>query len=145
MKKLLLILLFLTLTGCAGLADYSIPLDNGYRIDRLSAHEIEIYGDEPVQTGDDTREDYLYVPEKVTDVWWNDQYIIAKKLELIITENGYKETPKNISTEDITYWIIDMKNHQILEKTDGNALQNAIEKLGIREELQFTPVEKLKE
>ena len=145
MKKLLLILLFLTLTGCAGLADYSIPLDNRYRIDRLSAHEIAIYGDKPVQTGDDTREDYLYVPEKVTDVWWNDQYIIAKKLELVTTENNYKEPPKNISTEDITYWIIDVKNHQILEKTDENALQNAIEKLGIREEVQFTPVEKLKE
>lgn len=145
MKKLLLILLFLTLTGCAGLADYSIPLDNGYRIDRLSAHEIAIYGDEPVQIEDDSRIDYLYVPAKVTDVWWNDQYIIAKQLKLTTTENSYKEPPKNISTEDITYWIIDVKNHQILEKTDENALQNIIKKLGIREDVQFTSVEKLKE
>lgn len=144
MKKLLLIALSFVLTGCAGMADYSISLDNGYRIDRLSAHEIAIYGDEPIQTSDNTRSDYLYVPAKVTDIWWNNQYIIAKKIELFTTENGYKEPPQNISYEDITYWIIDMKNHQILETIHENELQNATEKLGITEEIHFTPVEKLK-
>lgn len=126
------------------MADYSIPLDYGYRIDRLSAYEIAIYGDEPVQTGDDTREDYLYVSEKVTDVWWDDQYIVAKQLKLTATENGFKEPPQNISHTDINYWIIDVNNHQILETIDEDELQNAIEKLEITEIVQFTPIEKLK-
>lgn len=126
------------------MADDSISLENGYRIDKLSAHEITIYGDEPVRVGDNMRENYLYVSGKVTDIWWNDQYIIAKKLELIATENSYKELSQNTSYKDITYWIIDMKNHQILETIHENELQNATEKLGITEEIHFTSVEKLK-
>lgn len=117
------------------MADYSIPLDYGYLIDRLSAYEIAISGDEPVQPGDDTREDYLYVPEKVTDVWWDDQYIVAKQLKLTATENGYKEPPQNISLKNINYWIIDVNNHQLLETIDEDELQHAIEKLEITEKV----------
>lgn len=54
MKKVMIVLLCWILSGCAGLADYTISLDNGYRIDRLSAHQIAIYGDEPVQSDDST-------------------------------------------------------------------------------------------
>lgn len=53
------------------MADYTIDLENEYRIDRLSAHQIAISGDKPVQSDDETIVNYLYVPTKVTDVWWN--------------------------------------------------------------------------
>ena len=41
-RKLILINFCLGLVGCAGMGDYEINLGKGYRIDRLSAHEIEI-------------------------------------------------------------------------------------------------------
>lgn len=68
-KVILVLMLCLILTGCADMADYTISLENGYRIYRLLAHQIAIYGDKPVQSEDKTVYNYLYVPSKVTDVW----------------------------------------------------------------------------
>ena len=62
------------------MAYYTISLDNGYRIDRPSAHQIVIYEDEPVQSDDKTIANHLYVPAKVTDIWWNKKYIVTKQL-----------------------------------------------------------------
>lgn len=67
-KKVVLVVLCWSLAGCAGAADYEIDLENGYRIDRLSAHQIAIYGDEPVKSDDETFYNYLYVPAKVSSV-----------------------------------------------------------------------------
>ncbi|WP_342578363.1 hypothetical protein [Psychrobacillus sp. FSL K6-2843] len=68
MGKIGLVLLCVVLTGCAGMADYTVSLENGFRIDRLSGHQIIIYGDKPVQSLDKTVSNYSYVPSKVTDV-----------------------------------------------------------------------------
>ncbi|TQR28858.1 hypothetical protein C7Y47_19310 [Lysinibacillus sphaericus] len=62
------------------MADYTIDLENGYRIDRLSAHQIAIYGDKSVQSDDETIVNYLYVPAKVTDIWWNKDYIVTEQI-----------------------------------------------------------------
>lgn len=98
---MILLICCFTLTGCAGLTDYTISLENGYRIDRLSAHQIAIYGEEPVKSHEENIINYLYVPSKVTAVWWNDQYIIAKQMHLSANERGYDEPPKTLPPKTI--------------------------------------------
>lgn len=130
------------LSGCAGLADYTIPLDNGYRIDRLSAHQIQIYGDEAVNDGDDTVFNHLYVPTKVTAVWWDEHYIIAKQLHLRPDGRGYEEPPKKPTDDDYSYWIIEMEKNEVKGPLTLKEVENDADSLGIN--LEFTPIEKLK-
>ena len=139
---ILLIVTGLILSGCAGLADYTISLDNGYQIDRLSAHQIQIYGDEAVNDGGETTFNHLYVPAKVTAVWWDDQYIIAKQLRLRADERGYKEPPKNHTDDDYSYWIIEIDKNEVKGPLTLKELENDTNGLGIN--IVFTPIEKLK-
>jgi hypothetical protein len=144
MKKVMIVLLCWILSGCDGLADYTISLDNGYRIDRLSAHQIAIYGDKPVQSDDSTFYNHLYVPAKVTDVWWNDEYIVAKQIVLMTDENNNGHPPKNPSTNDFYYWLIDVNNHQVLGPLNEKELENEADKLGLSEKITLTPIINLK-
>lgn len=144
MKKLFLILFCLVLTGCAGASDYEITLDNGFRIDRLSAHQIAIYGTEPVKSDVEEFKTHLYVPAKITDVWWNEDYIIAKQLKLVANKNGVLEPPKP-SNVDYSYWIIDVNNREPLGPFDEKELENTIDKLGIpNNSVSLTPIEDLR-
>lgn len=145
MKKLLLILIStccFILSSCAGLADYTISLNNGYRIDRLSVHQIIVAGEEPVKSDNDRVTNYIYVEAKVTDIWWNDEYIIAKQLHLKVNENGYEEPPKKPTDADYSYWIIDIHHHEVKGPILPKYLDD--ETNHIKEKIKFTPVEKLK-
>ncbi|MER1958886.1 MAG: DUF3997 domain-containing protein [Solibacillus sp.] len=143
MKHLILLIVScFILSSCAGLADYTISLDNGYRIDRLSAHQIQIYGDEAVNDGDDSVFNHLYVPAKVTAVWWDEQYIIAKQLSLKADERGYEEPPKNPTDDHYFYWIIEMDKNEVKGPLTLKELDNETNPLGIN--IVFTPIEKLK-
>lgn len=144
MRKVILILLCWSLAGCAGLADYEINLDNGYRIDRLSAHVIAIYGNEPIKSNDETFYNYLYVPAKVSDVWWNEEYIVAKQIVLVADERGYEQPPEQPSLDDFQYWLIDVHNHQVLGPLNEKELEYEIDKLGLTEKISLTPIDKLK-
>jgi len=137
-----LILTCFIISGCAGLADYTISLDNGYRIDRLSAHQIQIYGDEAVNDEDDTTFNHLYVPSKVTVVWWDDQYIIAKQLSLRADERGYKKPPKTPAENDYSYWIIEIDKNEVKGPLTLKELENDTIQLEIN--IVFTPIDKLK-
>ncbi len=143
MKHLILLIVScFILSGCAGLADYTISLDNGYRIDRLSAHQIQIYGEEAVNDGNENTFNYLYVPAKVTDVWWDKQYIIAKQLHLKTNERGVEEPPQNPTDDDYSYWIIEIDENEVKGPLTLKELENNSEQLGIN--IVFTPIEKLK-
>lgn len=137
-----LILFCFILSGCAGLADYTIPLDNGYRIDRLSAHQIQIYGDEAVNDGNENLMNYLYVPAKVTAVWWDERYIVAKQLHLKVDERGYEEPPQNSADADYSYWIIEMDKYEVKGPLSLKEMENDLKHLG--NDIIFTPIEKLK-
>ena len=138
----LLIVSSFILSGCAGLADYTISLDNGYRIDRLSAHQIQIYGDEAINDGDDTTFNHLYVPSEVTAVWWDDQYIIAKQLCLRADERGYEEPIQNPTEDDYSYWIIEIDKNEVKGPLTLKELENDTNQLEIN--IVFTPIDKLK-
>ena len=143
MKHLIFLIGFcFILSGCAGLADYTISLDNGYRIVRLSAHQIQIYGEEAINDGDETIFNHLYVPAEVTAVWWDEQYIIAKQLRLRADERGYEEPPQNPTDDDYSYWIIEMDKNEVKGPLTLKELENDTNQLGIN--IVFTPIEKLK-
>ena len=143
MKQLILLIVScFILSGCAGLADYTISLDNGYRIVRLSAHQIQIYGEEAVNDGIEHTFNYLYVPAEVTAVWWDEQYIIAKQLRLRADERGYEEPPKNPTDDDYSYWIIEIDKNEVKGPLTLKELENDTNQLGIN--IVFTPIEKLK-
>jgi len=141
-QLILLIVTCFIVSGCAGLADYTISLDNGYRIDRLSAHQIQIYGDEAVNDGDDTTFNHLYVPAEVTAIWWDEQYIIAKQLRLRADERVYEEPPKNPTDDDYSYWIIEIDKNEVKGPLTLKELENDMNQLGIN--IVFTPIDKLK-
>lgn len=143
MKKLILVLLGLFLTGCAGMADYTISLDNGYRIDRTSVHQIAIYGDEPIKSVDKTVFNYKYVPAKVTDIWWNEEFIVAKQIVLIKDENN-EHPPEKPTVNDFSYWIIDVNNHQTLGPFNEKELEIETDKLNLTEEVSLKPISKYK-
>lgn len=143
MKHLTLLIVYcFILSGCAGLADYTISLDNGYRIDRLSAHQIQIYGEEAVNDGNENTFNYLYVPAEVIAVWWDKQYIIAKQLHLKTNERGVEEPPQNPTDDDYSYWIIDIDKNEVKGPLTLKELENDTNQLGIN--IVFTPIEKLK-
>ena len=113
--------MLLILVGCAGLADYTIPLPNGYRIDRLSAHQISIYGEEPVVEQGAVKgnvNNYNYVPPKITDIWWNDNYIIAKQMTLQSITAGVAEP----NEEQFAFWVVDLHAHIVYWPLDEKAL-----------------------
>jgi len=134
---ILLVVSCFILSGCAGLADYTISLDNDYRIDRLSVHQIQIYGEEAVNDGNENTFNYLYVPAKVTAVWWDKQYIIAKQLHL-----KTNEPPQNPTDDDYSYWIIEIDKNEVKGPLTLKELENDSDQLGIK--VVFTPIEKLK-
>nr|WP_106779437.1 DUF3997 domain-containing protein [Lysinibacillus timonensis] len=142
MKQLLLMLSCLILTGCAGLADYTIPLDDGFRIDRLSAHQIAIYGEEPVRTENENFINYLYVPTKVTAVWWDHQFIVAKQLHLKTNERGIEKSPKNPTNDDYSYWIIEKETQEINGPMSQTELENETNRL-FGKTIIFTPIGEL--
>ena len=139
MKRVFLTCSIFVLSGCAGLADYSVELNDGYEIVRSSAHQIQIVGDEPVSTTDNTTYNYFYVPAKVVAVYEDEHIIAAKQLKLQADERGYEKEPEKITSADYAYWIIDKMTHTV----DGPlTLQKLEEKLNMS--IEFVSVEKLK-
>ncbi|MFJ6208326.1 DUF3997 domain-containing protein [Lysinibacillus sp. NPDC092081] len=135
-------IILLILVGCAGLADYTIPLPNEYRIDRLSAHQIGIYGEEPVVEQGMVKgnvNNYNYVPPKITDIWWNDNYIIAKQVTLQSINGGVAEP----NEEQFAFWVVDMHAHIVYGPLDEKALIEQKKLLNLSEEMELIPIEDL--
>ncbi len=114
-------------------------MENGYRIDRLSAHQIQIYGEEAVNDGKENIFNHLYVPAEVTAVWWDKQYIIVKQLHLKTNERGVEEPPQNPTDDDYSYWIIEIDENEVKGPLTLKELENDSEQLGIN--VVFRPIE----
>ena len=89
------------ISGCAGLADYEADLPGGYSIVRTSAHSVFI----APKTGEGNWGSNV-IPTKVTEVVWDEKYILAKQLGLKDdpkSSNGY-QIPEN---QSVHYWILE--------------------------------------
>ena len=78
----------------------------------------------------------------MTDVWWDNDYIIAKQLRLILDERGNKKPPKKPTEDDYSYWIIKIETNEVKGPLTLKQLEYDLNQLEIN--VEFTPIEKLK-
>lgn len=96
MKRWIVILICLFISGCAGLGDYSINLSGNYSLLRTSSHNITIA---PKSQNGEGMWDENVIPAKVVEVGWNKDYIIAK-------QQAYPN-------EEYFYWILNVKDEYV--------------------------------
>ncbi|GKV70339.1 hypothetical protein NCCP2716_28370 [Sporosarcina sp. NCCP-2716] len=99
------------LTGCAGAADYDIDLPGEYSILRTSAHQVTI----APKTGTDAWGANA-VPAEVTEVGWNDDYILAKQMK---------------GEKNHAYWIIQLSNDHVTGPLSDSSFSEKKEEPGL--------------
>ena len=126
------------LTGCAGLADYSLDLPGNYSIVRTSAHQVKV-----ALKISDSHWGSDVIPTKVTEVAWDDSYILAKQLGLVNdpkSSNGY-QIPKN---DDVHFWILEIKSGEVFGPLDEVNFVEKKNEFGISESVILKKIEDLK-
>ncbi|MGN7410915.1 DUF3997 domain-containing protein [Sporosarcina sp. SAFN-010] len=125
-KKYLLCLLIVSVMfsgGCAGASDYDIDLPGNYSVLRTSAHEVTI-APKTSETGWGAN----VVPAEVTEVGWNDEYIIAKQVK---------------GEKNHSFWIIQIDNGKITGPLNKSNLIDKKEEYGIPSGLTLKKVQEL--
>ncbi|MGN7479199.1 DUF3997 domain-containing protein [Solibacillus silvestris] len=125
----------LVLTGCAGLADYDIDLPGDYSVVRTSAHQIFI---SPKIS--DNQWGPEVIPSEVTEVNWDDNYILVKQLGLMNdpnSSNGYQIPNK----EDEHFWILEFKSGKVFGPLDEDNFVEKKNELGILESVKLKKIE----
>lgn len=123
--------LLLLLMGCAGLADYDVDLPGGYSIVRTSAHQVKIAPKHPDKSGWGAD----VIPAKVIEAAWNENYILAKQLDLIEdpnNQNGY-QIPDSTSEY---FWIIELQSNTVIGPLTEKEFQNKKHEFGLTEDLK---------
>lgn len=132
----LLSLLFLT--GCPGPSDYEMDLPGGYSVIRTSADEVKIA---PKVSEGSWGTDVI--PAKVTEVAWDDKYIIAKQLGLKnddASENGYQiPDEKNVS-----FWILEVTTDEVTGPLDGNSFTKKKAEFGISNDVVLQEIDDIR-
>jgi len=126
------------LTGCAGLADYSLDLPGNYSIVRTSAHQVKV-----APKISDSHWGSDVIPTKVTEVAWDDNYILAKQLGLVNDpkiSNGY-QIPNN---DDVHFWILEIKSGKVFGPLDEVNFVEKKNEFGISESVILKKIEDLK-
>ncbi|MGE7024408.1 DUF3997 domain-containing protein [Solibacillus cecembensis] len=136
-----LVMVFISLimlTGCAGLADYSLDLPGNYSIVRTSAHQVKVAPKiSESHWGSDV------IPTKVTEVAWDDNYILAKQLGLVNdpkSSNGY-QIPNN---DDVHFWILEIKSGEVFGPLDEVNFVEKKNEFDISESVILKKIEDLK-
>lgn len=117
----------LLLYGCAGAGDYDISLPGEYSLIRSSAHNITINK----KQGEDVWGEAL-IPAKITELNYNNQYILAKQLGL---KRKYPDNANNTyeipDESKVTYWILQVDNGNVYGPLTENEFTNMKNKLSI--------------
>ena len=134
-KHLQFLFLLFILSGCSGVGDYESSLGNGFQLFRASAHKVFI----TYNPDGDSRENIT--PGKITEVNYNQEYIVAKQLELKDDINTVStiEVPDGTS---VKYWIIKKSSLETWGPLKHDRYQQKIDELNI--DLDLRPVGKLK-
>lgn len=124
--------------GCAGAADYDIELPGGYSILRTSAHQVTI----APKTGETSWGAYK-IPAKVTEVGWDEKYIIAKQINMV--EDPKSDNGVEISDEQESfYWILNTENDVAIGPLSETDFSTKKEELGISQKVLFKKVKSIK-
>lgn len=136
---LLSLLSLLFLTGCPGPSDYDKDLPGGYSVIRTSAHEVKIAPKESEGSwGTDV------IPTKVTEVAWDDHYIIAKQLGLKDDEasnNGYQIPDE----KNVNFWILEVTTDEVTGPLDGTSFTKKKAEYGISNDIVLQEIDDIKE
>ena len=125
------------LSGCAGLGDYDIDLPGNYSVVRTAAHQVTI-----APKTSDTSWGSNIIPTKVTELAWDDTYILAKQV-------GLKEDPNNNSyqipnREDVHFWMVEIKSGNVFGPLDEEGFRDKRNELGISNRLALKKLEDIK-
>lgn len=135
---ILVVLSLLTLTGCPGLQDYSVDLPGEYSVVRTSAHQVTIA---PKISESHWGSDII--PTKVTELAWDDTYILAKQL-------GLKEDPNSNNgsqihdENDVHFWILEFKSGEVFGPFEKESFVKKKNELGISTSVELKKIEDIK-
>lgn len=128
----------LLLTGCAGLADYSVDLPGNYSVVRTSAHQVIL-----AHKISDTHWGPDVIPTKVTEVTWDDNYILVKQLGLMDdpdSSNGYQIANK----DDEHFWFLEIESGKVVGPLNKDEFIEKKQELGISKSVKLKKIEDLK-
>ncbi len=135
----LIALPLLFLSGCAGLADYDVDLHGDYSIVRTSAHSVFI----APKNRDTGGWGSPVIPMKVTEVTWDESYIIAKQVDLKedpSQSNGYQVPDEQI----YHFWLLDFKTGKIIGPLDDEGLTAKRKEFNIADNIILQDIEDLR-
>ena len=136
---LLLPLLSLSLlTGCPGPSDFDLDLPGNYSVVRTSAHQVKI-APKVSEGGWGTD----VIPTKVTEVAWDDHYIIAKQLDLKEdpdSSNGYQIPDE----EKVNFWILEIKTGKVNGPLDEELFMEKKAELEISKEVVLQEIDDMR-
>ncbi|MDE5416150.1 DUF3997 domain-containing protein [Alkalihalobacterium chitinilyticum] len=111
------------------MGDYDIDLPVNYSVVRTSAHQVTI-----APKTSDTSWGSNIIPTKVTELAWDDTYILAKQV-------GLKEDPNSNNgyqipnSEDVHFWIVEIKSGNVFGPLDEEGFRDKRNELGISNRL----------
>ncbi|MGW6379949.1 DUF3997 domain-containing protein [Peribacillus butanolivorans] len=132
------IISLLLFSGCAGLSDYDVDLPGKYSIVRTSAHNVFIAPKEG-----EGRWGSPIIPTEVTEIAWDENYIMAKQVELKEdpeSENGY-EIPDE---ESYHFWIVEIETGKATGPLDEQSFMEKRSELKIADDIILKDVYDIK-
>lgn len=130
----------LVLTGCGGSigANFDLDLPGNYSIVSTSAHQVKLAH----KIGDNHWGPEV-IPTKVTEMAWDDNYILLKQLGLMDdpnSSNGYQIPNKN----DEHFWILEIENGKVFGPLNKDNFAEKKHELGILESVKLKKIEDLR-
>ncbi|KFN02655.1 DUF3997 domain-containing protein [Bacillus clarus] len=105
MKRWIILFATILLTGCTGSTNHlAYTINDEYELINTSGNAFELF---PTH---DAVYATQYIPAKVTEIGWDDKYIIAKQVEEKSDPNNPEAAITNKKNEH--YWIIDVKHNK---------------------------------
>jgi len=120
------------------LQDYSVDLPGEYSVVRTSAHQVTIA---PKISESHWGSDII--PTKVTELAWDDTYILAKQL-------GLKEDPNSNNgsqihdENDVHFWILEFKSGEVFGPFEKESFVKKKNELGISTSVELKKIEDIK-
>lgn len=129
MRRWIILFVTILLTGCTESAHHpAYTINEEYELINTSGNAFELF---PTQ---DAVYATQYVPANITEVAWDDRYIIAKQIEEKSDPHNPESTLTNKQNE--YYWIIDIKQNKRFESYNKKQFQEQKDAFKIKKQFQ---------
>ena len=128
------------LTGCGGSigANYDLDLPGNYSIVSTSAHQVTI----SPKISNSHWGSYV-IPTKVTELAWDDNYILAKQLGLVNNPER-NDGPQIPNKDDANFWILEIDSGKVFGPLDELNFVEKKTELGVSESVILKKIEYLR-